>query len=111
MLKQEITEYFSGMRSSFDVALHTPGTDFQRKVWSTLIKVSYGSTSTYQQLAESIHRPTAFRAVAQANGYNRISIVVPCHRIIGKNGDLTGYGGGLERKKWLLDFEKKTAKN
>ena len=106
-LKKEIKEYFDGKRTTFQVALDTPGTDFQNKVWEALKKVTFGKTSTYQNLATSINQPTAVRAVARANGFNRISIVVPCHRIIGKDGNLTGYGGGIERKKWLIDFEKK----
>ena len=104
--KKEIGEYFKGERQNFNVALHTPGTDFQNTVWDALKKIPFGTTSHYEALAISLNNPTASRAVARANGFNRISIIVPCHRITGKNGDLTGYGGGLERKKWLLDFEK-----
>lgn len=106
-LKKELLEYFNGQRTTFDIELHTPGTDFQKEVWAALKKISFGTTSTYQQLAQKINRPTATRAVANANGHNRISIVIPCHRIIGKNGHLTGYSGGIERKKWLIDFESK----
>lgn len=105
-LKKEIKEYFDGVRITFDVSLHTPGTDFQNEVWDILKKIPFGKTATYQQLAEQIKKPNAVRAVGRANGFNRISIVVPCHRIIGKDGNLTGYGGGIERKKWLLEFEK-----
>lgn len=105
--KQEISQYFEGKRTSFDVALDTPGTEFQNKVWQSLQTVNYGVTSTYQQQAENIKQPSAVRAVASANGFNRIAIIVPCHRIIGKNGQLTGYGGGLERKRWLIEHEKK----
>lgn len=104
--KQELKEYFSGQRKKFDVNLHTPGTEFQNKVWIVLKDVCFGTTATYQKLAKEINNPKASRAVARANGFNRISIIVPCHRIIGKNGDLTGYGGGIERKKWLIEFEK-----
>ncbi|MEL6923809.1 MAG: methylated-DNA--[protein]-cysteine S-methyltransferase [Bacteroidota bacterium] len=104
-LKGELKEYFNGQRSHFDVALDTPGTDFQQAVWKALLDIPYGTTSSYQQQAIRIERPKAVRAVARANGCNRVAIVIPCHRIIGKNGQLTGYGGGLERKKWLLDFE------
>ena len=107
-LKKELTEYFNGQRTIFEVSLDTPGSAFQNIVWNALKKISFGTTSTYQQLAKSIHQPTAIRAAARANGANRISIIVPCHRIIGKNGNLTGYGGGIERKKWLIEFEKKT---
>ena len=106
-LKVEIEEYFEGSRKDFSVNLHTPGTDFQQRVWNALLNIPYGTTSTYQQQAERLKRPTAVRAIASANGYNRISIVVPCHRVIGKDGSLTGYGGGLERKKWLLEHERK----
>ncbi len=107
--KKEIAEYFNGTRKSFDVKLETPGTDFQNLVWDHLRKIAFGKTSTYQQQAEAINNPKAVRAVASANGFNRISIIIPCHRVIGKNGKLTGYGGGLERKKWLLEHEQKNA--
>tara|TARA_R110002073_G_scaffold68128_3_gene169237 strand:- start:23019 stop:24074 length:1056 start_codon:yes stop_codon:yes gene_type:complete len=104
--QQEITEYFAGKRKTFTVALDTPGTTFQNSVWNLLQTIPYGETRSYQQQAERLGKPTAVRAVASANGYNRISIIIPCHRVIGKDGNLTGYGGGLERKKWLLNFEK-----
>lgn len=105
--KVEITEYFNGERTSFDVVLDTPGTEFQQQVWTALVSVPYGTTSTYQAQAEMVDNPKAVRAVAKANGFNRISIIVPCHRIIGKDCSLTGYGGGLARKQWLLDHESK----
>ena len=105
-LKKELQEYFDGQRTEFEVALHTPGTSFQNEVWEALKNVPFGKTSTYQGQAEAINNPKAVRAVARANGFNRISIVVPCHRIIGKDGNLTGYGGGIERKRWLIDFER-----
>lgn len=108
-LKRELEEYFEGKRQVFEGALHAPGTDFQKRVWEALLEVPYGKTSTYQRQATTIDNPKAVRAVARANGCNRIAIVLPCHRIIGSNGALTGYAGGLERKQWLLDFEKKTA--
>ena len=104
--KKEMGEYFEGKRKTFSVKLHTPGTEFQNTVWKALQKISYGDTATYQQQAERIHNPKAVRAVGLANGMNRVAIMIPCHRVIGKNGDLTGYVGGLERKKWLLDFER-----
>ena len=107
--KKEIAEYFEGTRKTFEVKLETPGTDFQNLVWDYLQKIQYGKTSTYQQQAENINNPKAVRAVASANGFNRISIIIPCHRVIGKDGKLTGYGGGLERKKWLLQHEQKNA--
>lgn len=108
-LRVEMDEYFRGSRKIFNVSLHTPGTDFQQQVWTALLKIPYGTTSTYQQQAERLYRPTAVRAIASANGHNRISIIIPCHRVIGKDGSLTGYGGGLERKKWLLDHERKNS--
>ena len=107
--KEEIAEYFEGTRRAFDVKLETPGTDFQNLVWDHLQKIEYGRASTYQQQAEKINNPKAIRAVASANGFNRVSIIIPCHRVIGKDGKLTGYGGGLERKKWLLEHERKNA--
>lgn len=103
--KKEIREYFSGERQVFEVSLHIPGTDFQKEVWEALQTIPYGKTVSYQHQANLIDRPTALRAVASANGSNRISIILPCHRVIGKNGKLTGYGGGIERKKWLLELE------
>ena len=108
-VKLELNEYFSGTRTEFTVPLHTPGTEFQNIVWKALQSVPYGETSTYQQQAEMIDKPKAVRAVAKANSFNRISIIAPCHRIIGKDGKLTGYGGGLTRKQWLLDHESKKA--
>ena len=103
--KKEIAEYFAGQRSNFTVALHTPGTDFQQQVWQGLQKIPFGTTTTYQQEAAKLGKPKAIRAMASANGYNRIAIIVPCHRVIGKDGALRGYGGGLERKRWLIDHE------
>lgn len=102
---KEIKEYFSGKRKTFDVALDTPGTEFQQQVWKELQTIKYGSTRSYQSQAEHLGNPKAVRAVASANGFNRVSIIIPCHRVIGKDGSLTGYGGGLERKRWLLDWE------
>lgn len=104
--KAELAEYFAGTRTQFSVALDTVGTDFQKAVWQSLLHIPYGSTISYLEQATSMQKPKAVRAVASANGYNKISIIIPCHRVIGSNGKLTGYGGGLERKKWLLDFEK-----
>jgi len=107
-LKKELEEYFNANRKQFEVSLDTPGTAFQRRVWGMLKEISYGSTSTYQEQAITLQNENAVRAVARANGMNRVSIIIPCHRVIGKDGNLTGYGGGLARKKWLLDFEKKS---
>jgi AraC family transcriptional regulator of adaptative response/methylated-DNA-[protein]-cysteine methyltransferase len=106
-LKLELDEYFAGTRKRFGVRLDTPGTDFQRKVWASLMEIPFGETASYQAQAERIGNPAAVRAVASANGHNRVAIVIPCHRVIGKDGSLTGYGGGLERKRWLLEHERK----
>lgn len=103
--KQEIKEYFEGKRKTFDVSLEILGTDFQVSVWKSLQNIDYGTTTTYQKQAEKINNPKAIRAVASANGNNRISIILPCHRVIGKNGQMTGYSGGIERKKWLITHE------
>jgi AraC family transcriptional regulator, regulatory protein of adaptative response / methylated-DNA-[protein]-cysteine methyltransferase len=106
-IRKQLDEYFKGKRKEFTVPLVTPGTAFQQAVWKELQKIPFGSTRSYQSQAEILKRPEAVRAVANANGTNRISIVIPCHRVIGSDGKLTGYGGGLKRKKWLLDHEKK----
>jgi AraC family transcriptional regulator of adaptative response/methylated-DNA-[protein]-cysteine methyltransferase len=106
-LKLELAEYYAGERLHFDVPLHYPGTPFQQSVWEALMKIPYGATRSYQQQAELLNKPKAIRAVASANGHNRIAIVIPCHRVIGKDGSLTGYAGGLERKRWLLAHEAK----
>lgn len=105
LLKRQLTEYFEGKRTVFAVPLATPGTDFQQSVWGELQKIPYGSTVSYKHQSKIIGNPDALRAVANANGMNRISIIIPCHRVIGEDGNLTGYGGGIWRKKWLLDFE------
>lgn len=102
----QLNEYFNLERKTFDLPLLFVGTDFQKSVWEALVKVPYGTTSTYLQLAKNINNEKAVRAVANANGANALSIVVPCHRIIGTNGELTGYAGGLEVKKKLLELEK-----
>jgi AraC family transcriptional regulator, regulatory protein of adaptative response / methylated-DNA-[protein]-cysteine methyltransferase len=107
--KKEIEEYFDGKRKTFNVKLETPGTDFQNSVWNCLKEIDYGTTTTYQNQAKKINNPKAVRAVASANGFNRISIIIPCHRVIGKDGKMTGYGGGIERKKWLIEHERKNA--
>ncbi|RLV61446.1 methylated-DNA--[protein]-cysteine S-methyltransferase [Parashewanella curva] len=105
--KREINEYFQGKRKHFEVSLDTPGTEFQQQVWEILQHIPYGETHSYQQQAQAINNPKAVRAVASANGMNRVAIITPCHRVIGKDGSLTGYGGGLERKRWLLEHESK----
>jgi AraC family transcriptional regulator of adaptative response/methylated-DNA-[protein]-cysteine methyltransferase len=106
-LKKQLKEYFDGKRKEFDIRLVTPGTEFQQAVWLELKSIPFGTTRSYQEQASALNRPDSIRAVANANGLNRISIVIPCHRVIGSDGRLTGYGGGLKRKKWLLDHEKK----
>lgn len=106
-LKEELEEYFAGVRRDFTVPLHAPGTSFQQSVWDALQQIPYGATRSYQEQAAVLQRPEAVRAVASANGHNRIAILIPCHRVIGKDGKLTGYGGGLERKRRLLEHEKK----
>jgi AraC family transcriptional regulator of adaptative response/methylated-DNA-[protein]-cysteine methyltransferase len=103
--KKELAAYFAGTRQHFELALHTPGTTFQQQVWTALQRIPYGETATYGGQAQKLGKPKAVRAVAAANGANRVAIVVPCHRVIGANGKLTGYAGGLERKQWLLEHE------
>jgi O-6-methylguanine DNA methyltransferase len=102
---EQLTEYFAGQRHAFAVPLSVSGTPFQREVWDALATIPYGETWSYAKLAAAIGRPRAVRAVGLANGRNPVSIVVPCHRVIGANGDLTGYGGGLAAKEWLLAHE------
>jgi len=101
----EFDEYFSGTRMEFSVPLAATGTAFQQKVWQALTTIEAGQTWCYQDLANAIDNPKAVRAVGLANGKNPLSVIVPCHRVIGKNGKLTGYAGGVERKQWLLDHE------
>ncbi len=105
-LTVELREYFAGSRHAFSIPLSTPGTAFQRAVWGALCNVPYGETRSYADLARALGHAHAFRAVGAANGQNRIAIVVPCHRIITTSGTLGGYGGGLWRKRWLLDMER-----
>lgn len=105
----QLAEYFDGGRTTFDVPLELGGTAFQRTVWAALRSIPYGETVSYGELAERIGRATASRAVGLANGRNPVSIIVPCHRVVGSTGDLTGYGGGVERKRYLLDFEHRHA--
>jgi methylated-DNA-[protein]-cysteine S-methyltransferase len=102
----QLKEYFAGQRTTFDLPLNLIGTPFQQRVWTALLDIPYGETVSYGQLAEELGQPTASRAVGLANGKNPVSIIVPCHRVVGSKGDLTGYGGGLERKRYLLDFER-----
>lgn len=103
--KRQLEEYFSGLRNEFELPIAATGTDFQQQVWHALTTIPYGETWSYQDLADAIGNPKAVRAVGMANGKNPISIVVPCHRVIGKSGKLTGYAGGIERKQRLLALE------
>ena len=104
----QIDEYFRGQRKDFSLKLHLQGTEFQKKVWRELLKIPYGRTASYGEVAAALGSPRAARAVGQANHHNPIAIVIPCHRIIGGDGRLVGYGGGLWRKEWLLAHEKKS---
>jgi AraC family transcriptional regulator of adaptative response/methylated-DNA-[protein]-cysteine methyltransferase len=106
ILEKELDEYFEGKRLDFTVPLSPVGTDFQKKVWEILRTIPYGTTKSYAQQADILGNPKAVRAVANANGLNKISIIIPCHRVIGTNGTLTGYGGGIWRKQKLLELEK-----
>nr|WP_262915765.1 methylated-DNA--[protein]-cysteine S-methyltransferase [Chryseobacterium taklimakanense] len=105
-LESELAEYFEGKRKEFTVPLSPVGTEFQKNVWEVLRKIPYGTTRSYLEQAQILGNPQAVRAVANANGLNKISIIIPCHRVIGKNGKLTGYGGGIWRKQKLLELEK-----
>ncbi|PYQ57333.1 MAG: cysteine methyltransferase [Acidobacteria bacterium] len=102
---RQIGEFFAGRRKTFDVRIALRGTAFQLEVWRALLCIPYGETRSYAEIAKSIGRPTATRAVGAANGANPIPIIVPCHRVIGSNGSLTGFGGGIDVKRWLLNFE------
>jgi methylated-DNA-[protein]-cysteine S-methyltransferase len=104
----QLAEYFAGSRRHFDLVLAPSGTDFQRRVWEVLTTIPYGQTRSYGQVATSLGQPGSSRAVGLANGRNPISIIVPCHRVIGADGSLTGYGGGMARKRFLLDLERGT---
>jgi AraC family transcriptional regulator, regulatory protein of adaptative response / methylated-DNA-[protein]-cysteine methyltransferase len=107
LLKKQLKEYFNGTRKEFTIPLVTPGSSFQQAVWKELQNIKFGSTRSYLEQSLALNQPDAIRAVANANGMNRIAIIIPCHRVVGSNGRLTGYGGGLKRKKWLLDHEKR----
>jgi AraC family transcriptional regulator of adaptative response/methylated-DNA-[protein]-cysteine methyltransferase len=105
-LEKELSAYFAGTLTQFTTPLYFVGTPFYQAVWKALLAVSYGTTQSYKDIAHAIKKPTSFRAVGQANGKNRIAIIVPCHRIITNTGTLGGYSSGLERKQWLLAHEK-----
>ncbi len=107
LAKQQLTQYFATDRTVFDLPLAPQGTPFRQQTWQALLKIPYGETRYYSQQAELMNNKKAVRAVGDANGANPIAIVIPCHRVIGKNGSLTGYAGGLHRKEWLLNFEQK----
>ncbi len=106
LLIKELDEYFAGTRKIFSVSLVPFGTGFQQQVWKNLCEIPFGETRTYHQQSQLLGNTLAIRAVAAANGRNPIAILIPCHRVIGANGNLTGYAGGLQRKKWLLDHER-----
>ncbi len=105
-IEEELTLYFEGKLKEFKTPLRLFGSPFQQTVWEELKKIPFGETRSYADIAAALHKPSAFRAVAQANGANQLAIIIPCHRVINANGDLGGYGGGLLRKKRLLDLEK-----
>ena len=104
---KQMNEYFSGQRKTFDLPLYFEGTEFQKSVWNELKKIPYGTTVSYKDIAEGINNEKAVRAVGNANNKNKIMIIVPCHRVIGKNGKLVGFAGGLDKKEFLLGHEKK----
>jgi methylated-DNA-[protein]-cysteine S-methyltransferase len=106
---EQLDAYFNGMLQEFDVPLDAIGSDFQKKVWNALRQIPFGETRSYGQIAKTIRQPKASRAVGLANNQNPIAIIVPCHRVIGANGSMTGYGGGLPRKRWLLEHESRFA--
>ncbi len=106
---RQLREYFAGERTGFDLELVLDGSAFQRRVWGALRDIPYGQTVSYGQLADRIGQPSASRAVGLANGKNPIGIIVPCHRVVGADGGLTGYGGGIERKRYLLDHERRVS--
>ena len=105
-LEKELSEYFAGKRKTFSVPLDMPGSEFSQSVWKTLLDIPYGKTCSYKEQAERMNNPKAIRAIAATNGRNRLAIIVPCHRVIGSDGSMTGYAAGVERKKWLLNFER-----
>ena len=109
LVREQLKAYFAGKLHEFELELAGEGSDFQRKVWRALCKIPFGETESYGGLAKRIGNANASRAVGLANGKNPIGIIVPCHRVVGANGSLTGYGGGLERKQWLLEHERRYA--
>ena len=109
MATEQLIEYFQGQRRIFDIPVSQDGTEFQLKVWNELMNIPYGKTNSYLDMARRLGDPKMIRAAASANGRNHVAIIVPCHRVIGSNGELVGYAGGLWRKKWLLALEKRIA--
>jgi methylated-DNA-[protein]-cysteine S-methyltransferase len=107
--RRQLDEYFAGDRVTFSVELAAPGTAFQHEVWDKLVEIEYGATISYTELAQRVGRPNSQRAVGGANGRNPICIIVPCHRVVGSNGSLTGYSAGIDSKRWLLEFERTAA--
>ncbi len=106
MVMEQVDEYLQGKRKNFDIRFRLEGTEFQKEVWNALLEIPYGETRSYKQIAEAIGNPKAVRAVGMANNRNPILLIVPCHRVIGADGSLTGYAGGLEMKQYLLDLER-----
>ncbi len=104
---KQLDEYFKGRRQNFSLELQLEGTDFQKKVWEQLLRIPFGETASYRDIAKAVGNEKAVRAVGGANGKNNIAIIIPCHRVIGADGDLVGFGGGLWRKVWLLNHEKR----
>jgi methylated-DNA-[protein]-cysteine S-methyltransferase len=107
--RRQLDEYFDGNRVTFSLPLAPPGTPFQHEVWKKLVEIEYGTTISYTELAQRVGRPNSQRAVGGANGRNPVCIIVPCHRVVGANGSLTGYSAGIDSKRWLLEFERATA--
>lgn len=106
-IEKELRQYFEGKVGSFQTPIEMTGSSFEKQVWSELLKIPSGTTCSYSDIAQAIKKPQSARAVGRANGANQLAIVIPCHRVIGANGDLTGYGGGLARKRWLITHEEK----
>lgn len=111
MIEEELKLYFNGTLQKFNTPIYFVGSEFQKMVWQELINIPYGETRSYLDQAKALGKPTSYRAVANANGMNQLAIIVPCHRIINSNGELGGYGGGLHRKKWLIEHERKFTTN
>ncbi len=111
MIEEELKLYFNGTLQKFNTPIYLLGSPFQKMVWQELINIPYGKTRSYLNQAKALGKPTSYRAVANANGMNQLAIIVPCHRIINSNGELGGYGGGLHRKKWLIEHERKFTTN